>query len=118
MSSIITHEALYEILTKEKTRQDLQKIDPDFFSQLSSYLEEKELILKSQKEKDSFFLAAEVKQWQAHAARLETELKRIRNEADEASGRNDDCVDFACGLSKDIDSIFSAAPAAWRKEEQ
>ena len=71
-----------------------------------------------QKEKDSFFLAAEVKQWQAHAARLETELKRIRNEADEASGRNDDCVDFACGLSKDIDSIFSAAPAAWRKEEQ
>ncbi len=54
MSSIITHEALYEILAKEKSRQDLQKIDPDFFKQLSSYLEEKEFILKSQKEKDSF----------------------------------------------------------------
>jgi len=54
MSSIITHEALYEILAKEKTRQDLQKIDLDFFRQLSSYLEEKELILKSQKEKNSF----------------------------------------------------------------
>ncbi|MBI2508112.1 DNA replication complex GINS family protein [Candidatus Woesearchaeota archaeon] len=54
MSSIITHEALYEILIKEKTRQDLQKIEPEFFSQLSSYLEEKEIILKSQKEKSSF----------------------------------------------------------------
>lgn len=54
MSSIITHEAIYEILAKEKTRQDLQKIDIDFFKQLSSYLEEKEIILKSQKEKNSF----------------------------------------------------------------
>ena len=54
MSSIITHEAIYEILVKEKARQDLQKIDPEFFNQLSKYLEEKELILKSQKEKDSF----------------------------------------------------------------
>jgi len=54
MSSVITHEAIYEILVKEKARQDLQKIDPEFFNQLSKYLEEKELILKSQKEKDSF----------------------------------------------------------------
>lgn len=54
MSSIITHEALYDILIKEKTRQEIQKIDPEFFQQLSSYLEEKELILKSQKEKNSF----------------------------------------------------------------
>ena len=54
MLSIITHEALYEILTREKSRQDLQKIDLDFFQQLSAYLEEKELILNSQKEKNSF----------------------------------------------------------------
>jgi len=54
MSSIITHEILYEILAREKTRQELQKIDQEFFQQLSSYLDEKELILKSQKEKDSF----------------------------------------------------------------
>ena len=54
MSSIITHETLYEILSKEKTRQELQKIDPGFLKQLSSYLEEKEIILNSQKEKNSF----------------------------------------------------------------
>ena len=54
MLSIITHEALYEILTREKSKQDLQKIDQDFFQQLSAYLEEKELILNSQKEKNSF----------------------------------------------------------------
>ena len=54
MSSVITNEALYETLIKEKTSQGLQKIDQEFFRQLSSYLEEKELILKSQKEKNSF----------------------------------------------------------------
>lgn len=54
MSSIITHEVLYEVLVKEKTRQELQKIDLSFLTQLSSYLEEKELILESQKEKNSF----------------------------------------------------------------
>ncbi len=74
MPSIITHEALYEILTKEKTRQDLQKIDPDFFRQLSSYLEEKELILKSQKEKDSF--PEEIK-------KTEKQLKTIKQLANE-----------------------------------
>ena len=54
MSSVITNEALYETLIKEKTSQGLQKIDQEFFRQLYSYLEEKELILKSQKEKNSF----------------------------------------------------------------
>jgi len=54
MSSIITHEILYEILTREKSRQEIQKIDPTFFQQLRSYLEEKELILKSQQQKASF----------------------------------------------------------------
>ena len=54
MTSIITHEALYEILARERSRPDLQKIDIDFFRQLSSYLEEKEIILKSQMKKNSF----------------------------------------------------------------
>ncbi len=74
MSSIITHEALYEILSKEKTRQELQKIDPSFLKQLSSYLEEKEIILKSQKEKNSF--PEEIKN-------TEKQLKTIRQIANE-----------------------------------
>jgi|TARA_Y100000310_G_scaffold186143_2_gene186202 DNA replication initiation complex subunit (GINS family) len=54
MSSIITHESLYEILLKEKTRNELQVIEESFFTQLQSYIEEKKLILSSQKEKASF----------------------------------------------------------------
>lgn len=74
MSSIITHEILYEILTREKSRQEIQKIDPNFFQQLSSYLEEKELILSSQKEKNSF--PEEIR-------KTEKQLKTIKQLADE-----------------------------------
>ncbi len=74
MSSIITHEALYEILAREKVHQDLQKIDQEFFQQLSSYLEEKELILASQKEKDLF--PEEVK-------KTEKQLRTIKQLANE-----------------------------------
>ena len=56
----------------------MQKIDPDFFSQLSSYLEEKELILKSQKEKDSF---------QEEIKKTEKQLKTINQLANEVVER-------------------------------
>lgn len=78
MTSIITHEALYEILAKEKTRQDLQKIELDFFKQLSSYLQEKEIILKSQKEKNSF--PEEIK-------KTEKQLRTIKQLANEVIER-------------------------------
>ena len=45
MSSIITHEVLYEILSKEKSRNEIQRIEESLFLQLQSYLREKELIL-------------------------------------------------------------------------
>jgi DNA replication initiation complex subunit (GINS family) len=55
MSEIITYEILYEILRKEKFERDLQKIEPNFFEAVIKYLEEKEAILESQKNKDSLF---------------------------------------------------------------
>lgn len=54
MTSIITHEILYEILLREKTRNELQPIEENFFQQLKSYIQEKKLILNSQKQKNSF----------------------------------------------------------------
>ena len=54
MSSIITHEIVYDTLIKEKTRAELQKIEEPFLAQLNSYISEKELILSSQKQKNSF----------------------------------------------------------------
>ncbi|MBS3171429.1 hypothetical protein J4449_02340 [Candidatus Woesearchaeota archaeon] len=55
MSEIITYESLYELLRNEKSEKDLQKIDPNFFQAVIKYLEEKEAILESQKNKDSLF---------------------------------------------------------------
>jgi len=48
---IITYETVYELLRIEKSRNELQKMNPDFFQNVSRYLEEKNLILSSLKEK-------------------------------------------------------------------
>ena len=53
MSVIITFETIYELLRIEKSRNELQKLDNDFFQKLSRYIEEKTLILNSLKEKGS-----------------------------------------------------------------
>lgn len=50
---IITYETIYELLRIEKSRNELQKLDNDFFQKVSKYLEEKTLILNSFKEKGS-----------------------------------------------------------------
>lgn len=55
MGEIITYEALYEILRKEKYEKELQKLEPNFFQSVIKYLDEKEAILASQKSKDSVF---------------------------------------------------------------
>ena len=47
---IITYETLYELLRREKSRKELQKLDPNFYQRVTNYLEEKNIILKSQKD--------------------------------------------------------------------
>lgn len=55
MTNLITYETLFEILQREKSRRELQKLDEDFNSNFIRYLEEKTSILNSQKSKDSIF---------------------------------------------------------------
>ena len=52
---LITNEKLYEILRKEKTKSELQEIDPEFFNLVKSYIKEKRSITQAQKEKISIF---------------------------------------------------------------
>ena len=61
MANLITYELIYEALRKEKQNQELQKLDPNFFKDASSYLKEKYNILESQKSKDSIFSQTETK---------------------------------------------------------
>ncbi|MBU2633772.1 MAG: hypothetical protein KJ674_00850 [Nanoarchaeota archaeon] len=53
--TIITNETLYEILRREKTREELQILEKTFFQDIQKYLYEKTNILKTQKEKSSIF---------------------------------------------------------------
>ena len=58
---IITFEVLYDLLRREKTRQELQKLDPIFYQNLAKYVSEKKDILESQKQKESVFAEQEIK---------------------------------------------------------
>ena len=42
---IITYETLFELLQREKERQDLQKLEPSFFNDVINYIKEKKKIL-------------------------------------------------------------------------
>jgi DNA replication initiation complex subunit (GINS family) len=51
MTDVITYEALYELLRKEKYNPDIQELDKDFFKKVIKYLEEKEqLVVESPKD--------------------------------------------------------------------
>ena len=55
----ITYEALYEILLREKQREELQQLDPQFWPQVLAYLREKQGFLDESRNKVDLFSAAE-----------------------------------------------------------
>ncbi|MBI2667820.1 DNA replication complex GINS family protein [Candidatus Woesearchaeota archaeon] len=57
---IMTFEALYDILRREKYNQELQTLDKNFFEKVVKYLNEKKLILDSQQQKTSIFASTEI----------------------------------------------------------
>lgn len=52
---MLTFETLFELLRKEKINPELQKLDEDFFTQTTQYLEEKQAVLKTEQSSDSIF---------------------------------------------------------------
>lgn len=55
----LTYETLYEVLRREKAREDLQKLDPRFFTDVQAYLQEKLRILEQSRKKSDVFSIAE-----------------------------------------------------------
>ncbi|MBN1792313.1 hypothetical protein JW826_01380 [Candidatus Woesearchaeota archaeon] len=56
----ITYETLFDLLRREKNREELQELDEDFYEQVLAYLKEKEMIL-NRKEDTSYFSAEKEK---------------------------------------------------------
>ena len=55
----ITYETLFDMLRQEKGRPEIQKISKTFFSDLTSYLNEKKKIIEESKTKGGLFVAEE-----------------------------------------------------------
>ncbi len=74
---IITYEALYEVLRKEKNESELNKLDDSFFDDVVKYMQEKTSILNSQKEKDSIFAAKEIEKTERQIQNVRKILKEL-----------------------------------------
>lgn len=71
----ITYESLYDILRKEKSQDDLQKLDQNFFRNVLDYLHTKKQILETQQNKESIFASSEI---QKTRKQLENTQKILR----------------------------------------
>lgn len=67
----LTYETLYELMRREKGREELQQLDPKFFSQLVGYLRDKETTYGDAGHKNDLFSISE-------RDRLHLEMQNIR----------------------------------------
>ncbi len=66
----INYETIYEILRREKGRDEIQKLEPEFFANLVEYLQNKISLLEDSKNKMDLFSSAE-------HAELRTQMENI-----------------------------------------
>lgn len=72
----ITYESLFEIVRLEKNRDELQKLDNDFYAKVASYIAEKQALLDKDIKQDDLFGNAEKER-----ARLQADnIKRLARE--------------------------------------
>lgn len=74
---IITYEALYDILRKEKTSAELQKLDKEFYKNAKEYIKSKKEILSSQEKKQSIFTTIEVQKTRKQIENVQKILKEL-----------------------------------------
>ena len=67
----ITYETLFELLRREKTRDELQKLDESFFLDVASYIKDKVDLLEEQRHKQDLFASEE-------KAKAEKQIENIR----------------------------------------
>ncbi len=73
---VITFETLYDIMRREKARDELQKLSHDFYQNVVSYIKDKQNILESQAGKDSIFASQEIEKTRTQ---LKNVLKIVRD---------------------------------------
>ena len=74
---VITYETLYELLRREKSRADIQKLDKEFFNDVIKYIKDKTEILESQKSKENVFAAKEIERTTKQMESISRILKEL-----------------------------------------
>jgi len=72
---VITYETLFELLSRERERTDLQKLEPTFFSDTIAYIKDKKKLLGAKK--DSAFAAEEIKKTERQLENIYKIIKEL-----------------------------------------
>jgi DNA replication factor GINS len=73
----ITYETLFELLRREKNREELQKLDKTFFPDIVNYLKEKESAFEQLRQKQDLFAAEEKKKAEKQLENIKKILKEL-----------------------------------------
>ena len=73
----IVFETLYEILRREKYKNELQQLEPTFYTDVIKYLAEKTATLQSQQSKTNIFASAELLKTQKTVENVKKILKEL-----------------------------------------
>ena len=105
----INYETLFELLRREKNRQELQKLESSFFNDVSAYLKEKKQILDAQQDKQDLFAVQE----KVKVAQQEQNIKKILKELYERRERK--IITMAVDAAKTSSIIDTSALLAEEK---
>ena len=107
----ITYETLYEILRREKSRDELQKLDESFFRDVLEYLKEKTSIVQEAAGKFDMFSVEERDNTQAQLNNVRRILKELYER------REKKIIDMALNKSKTNSSIIDTANLLAKEHE-
>ncbi|MEA3378110.1 MAG: hypothetical protein U9Q69_00570 [Nanoarchaeota archaeon] len=74
---LITYENLYDLLRREKSKFELQKLNATFFNEVIEYLNNKKAILVSQEKKDNIFASSEIDKTRTQFRNIQKILKKL-----------------------------------------
>lgn len=97
---VITFETLYDIMKREKAHEELQKLNPNFYQDVSCYIKDKQKILESQSGKDSIFASQEIEKTRMQ---LKNILKIVRDLYDRREAK---ITQLALLCSRNKDRIY------------
>lgn len=96
----ITYETIFEILRREKTREDLQKLDDSFYNDVIEYIKKKKTLLKGSAQEDNIFASEEIRK----SSVIVDNSKRLIKELYER--RENKIIDLALNKSRTGSSII------------